>query len=148
MELTAGKLIRRGPGTLNPAQYKWLLDRTEKLDEILKEIDARRDVYLEAEASAQARIREVEKAEDVLAEQEQSVAKARDDLAAKTEEAERKHLDDMAALNRRLKEIDAHEAEMDKREAAQDVREAKLEQGNKKFTDLADWMETNNPKGH
>ena len=148
MELTAGKLIRRGPGTLNQAQFKWLLDRSEKVDEILKEIDARRDVYLEAEAAAQARIREAEKAEAGLIEQEQSVAKARDDLAAKTEEAERKHLADMAALNRRLEEIDAQAAEMDKREAELTAREAKLKEGNSKFTDLADWMETNDLKGH
>ncbi len=66
--LTAGKILRRGTGGLNPVQFKELLDNSDKVQAILDEIEARRAVFIETEQDAKARVDAAEKAAADLAE--------------------------------------------------------------------------------
>ena len=147
-ELKPGAILRRGADKLTAAELLTLVNSSAEVNRVITEINARIDVYRKTEADTIAAVKKIEEVTKAVKADEVAVAKAREDLAAASAESDANHKSDMADLDRRLEELDAQAAEMDKRKAELDVREAKLEQGNKKFTDLADWMETNNPKGH
>jgi hypothetical protein len=69
-----GALLRRGTEGLTPAHLKELLDNSDKVDAIIAEIGERRSVYLEAEAAAQARVDEADKAEAAVLKRQPAVA--------------------------------------------------------------------------
>ena len=126
-EPTAGRILRRGMDGLTPSQFKYLLDNAEKVDEIIADINARRDVYLETVKMATARVEAAEKAEAALAESKALLVKSQADLDTATAEAAAKHQGDIDALTRRTREVVGKEAACEERTTALDAREQEIE---------------------
>lgn len=127
VEVTAGRILRRGTDGMRPSQLQYLLDNAGKVDAILDEIEARRAVFLKTEAAAKARLDEAEKAGVGLLARETVLVEGRADLEADIVKAEAKHRADMAALNRRTGEVTVQETAAIERATALDAREQEIE---------------------
>ena len=127
VSVTAGRLLRRGTDGLRADQIKDLLDNAGKVDGILDEINARRDVFLDTEAKAMARIGEAEKAEAGLVEREGALTDAQAALDVEKADAANKRQAGMDALARRNREVMTSEAASDERKTALNARAQEIE---------------------
>ena len=127
LQVTAGKILRRGTDGLTPAQLKELLDNTDKVQGILDEIEARRKVFLDTEAVIKAGAKAVEKDRADLVAREGVVATERADLDAAIAAAAAKDKADTDALSRRTREMADKELASDGREEALGARAQEIE---------------------
>ena len=100
-----GVILRRGASNMPAKDLKALLDNDGEAERIITEIDARRDVYLEAERAAVAAQKKVEASEEALAKHEADLDEGLAALEADRADADRKHQADMDALGRRSREV-------------------------------------------
>ena len=126
IKVTASSIMTRGMGGLSPSQFKELLDNADRVDAIIKEIDERRTICIDAEASAKARLVDAEKADEDLKVREAALAKERASLEASAAEAEAKQQGGTEALTKLTRSVSINEAAVDKRALALDDREKQM----------------------
>ena len=116
-QIGAGSIIRRGADRLSAKELQTFIDNPEQLEKILEEIDARRDVFLEAEKAAKDKLAEVAKAETSVEEREAALQDSAALLEQQVEVSDQKHRDNMEAQRRRKDEIDIRDKEVTALEA-------------------------------
>ncbi len=125
-QITAGKILRRGVGSLGNDAMEYLLKNKDHVQRINDDFDSRRTVLIEQHAATQAEIAKLEKTEADLAGREGAAVKAQDDFTAATAKADKKHQADGDALARRTSEVVAKETASIERTEALDAREREI----------------------
>ncbi len=125
--LGVGVILRRGASNMPAADLKWIMEREDEAEKIIKEIDARRGVYHDAERKATAAIKKLDATKTGLAERETKLAVDLAALAADSKTAEVTIDADMAALGRRTREVMDKEKAGIERDAELDLREKGIE---------------------
>lgn len=147
-----GAILRRGADRLTAAELSRLMDNPEEVDRIIKDINARREVYLKTESDAKAELERLEGTQKALAEGEAALAEGEAALVSGRAEAAEKHASDMEALGRRTKEVLEKESAQAERKTEVDIREQEvvrlMTQAANLSVELSAWVEANpiNPK--
>ncbi len=98
-----GAVLRRGADKLTAAELKSLMDNPAAVDRIIKDINARREVYLKTENDATAALDKLAAAQKALSEGQAALATDQAALVAGRADAAEKHASDMEALGRRTR---------------------------------------------
>lgn len=134
-QIGAGTVLRRGANKLTAGELLEFTRDKKAVASIIKEIDARRDVYLETEKDATAALAKLEAAKTTLAEGQTKLAKDQEMVKSEFASIKAEHDDNMATQTRRKKELDAQAKEQDdvteglKAQAAS-IEGAALDRGN------------------
>ena len=105
-QIGAGTVLRRGANKLTAGELLEFTRDKKAVASIIKEIDARRDVYLETEKDATAALAKLEVAQTTLAEGQTKLAKDQEMVKSEFASIKAEHDANMATQTRRKRELD------------------------------------------